>query len=142
MSKHLGSTIAIGFATAALCGCAGLGRVVQGAAGIIAPEYKASFDNVYGLLLQDQLLASLELEAVLITRDGRILRKDDLRPTVLSTQQAYAWDALPKGFIPLFLGNAERLPPEQAEQRKALADALKAVPATPATEPKQKESKP
>ena len=123
-------------------GCASLGRIMQGAAGIIAPEYKASFDNVYGLLLQDQLLATVGLDAVFVTKEGRILRKDDLTPTVLTTQQAYSWDALPKGFIPLFLGNAERLPPEQAEQRKALADALKAVPATPATEPKQKESKP
>ena len=139
MHKSLITAAALLLSANILCGCANLGRIAQGAAGIIAPEYKASVDNVYNLLLQDQLLASLELEAVLITRDGRILRKDDLRPTVLSTQQAYAWDALPKGFIPLFLGNAERLPPEQ---RKALADALKAVPATPATEPKQKESKP
>lgn len=120
-----------------LSGCAGLGRAAQGVAGLVAPEYKATADNVYNLLLQDQLLATLGLEAVFITKEGRVLRRDDVTPTVLTTQQAYSWDSLPRGFIPLFLGEGTRLPPEQAKQRSALAEALQGIPST-ATETHKK----
>ena len=117
--------------------CASLGRIMQGAAGIIAPEYKASFDNVYGRLLQDQLLATVGLEAVFVTKEGRILRNDDLTPTVLTTQQAYSWESLPRGFVPLFLGEKSRMPSGAAEQREELANALKSIPTEPKTKTKE-----
>lgn len=126
-------------AAALLSGCGTFGRVGQGVVGLVAPEYKATADNVYNLLLNDQLLATLGLEAVFITKEGRVLRRDDVTPTVLTTQQAYSWDNLPRGFIPLFLGEESRLPPEQAEQRSILSDALKSIPTTAAEAIKKKD---
>ena len=114
-------------------GCASLGRVAQSAAGLIAPEYKATADNLYSLLAQDQILASIGMEAVLITSEGRVLRKDDVTPSIIPRQQSYSWDALPAGFFSLFSGDNPRATPELEAQRQALSDALKAVPTTEKT---------
>lgn len=124
---------------ALLSGCAGLGRAAQGVAGLVAPEYKASVDNVYKLLLDDQLAASLEVEVVLESMDGQIFRKADLRPVVLTSRRPYEWDNLPRGAWQRFLGEASRLPPEQKAQRSALAEALQGIPSTATETPKKKD---
>ena len=122
-------TPAIIIAAAFLSGCAGLGRVAQFGAGIVAPEYKATVDNLYSLLLDDQLVASLDVEVVLQTADGQIFRKADLSPVVLTSSRTYDWESLPRGAWQRFLGTA---PDTSAadEQKRLLAEALKAVPAT------------
>ena len=114
-----------------LVGCNSLGRVGQGVVGLVAPEYKATADNFYQLLLDDQLAASLEVEVVLESADGQIFRKADLRPVVLTSRRAYEWSALPRGAWQRFLGEGgAKLSAEQEAQRNELSNALKQIPTT------------
>ncbi len=115
-------------------GCAGLGRAAQFGAGLAAPRYKASVDNLYQLFLDDQLAASLDVEVVLEDKEGRIYRKPDIRPVVLTSRRSYDWDSLPRGAWQRFLGETSRLSPEQQAQRNAFAEALKTIPSTPEKE--------
>ena len=124
-------------ASAALCacivasGCNSFGRVVQGAAGLAVPQYKASIDNVYRLLMDDQLAASLDVEVVLEDKEGRAYRKTDLRPVVLTSRREFEWDALPRGAWSRFLGETEATrTPEASAQIDALSNALKTIPTT------------
>lgn len=118
-------------------GCSSLGRTAAGLAGLVAPEHKATADNLYALLRDDQLASSLDVEVALEDKEGRIYRKADLTPVVLTSRRAYTWDSLPAGAWDRFLGGAPDRP-DLAAQRKALADALAAVPSTPAAEEKKK----
>ena len=118
-------------------GCSSLGRTAAGIAGLVAPEHKATADNLYALLRDDQLASSLDVEVALEDKEGRIYRKADLTPVVLTSRRAYTWDSLPTGAWDRFLGGAPDRP-ALAAQRKALADALAAVPSTPPAEEKKK----
>ncbi len=117
-------------------GCAGLGRTASGFAGLVAPEHKATADNLYALLRDDQLASSLDVEVALEDKEGRIYRKADLTPVVLTSRRAYTWDSLPAGAWDRFLGAAPDRP-DLAAQRKALADALATIPSTPPAEKKK-----
>lgn len=117
-------------------GCAGLGRAASGLAGLVAPEYKATADNLYALLRDDQLAASIDVEVALEDKEGRIYRKADLTPVVLTSRRAYTWDSLPAGAWDRFLGSAPDLS-GVAAQKKALADALATIPSATAEEKKK-----
>ena len=118
-------------------GCATLGRTASGFAGLVAPEYKATADNLYALLRDDQLAASLDVEVALEDKEGRIYRKADLTPVVLTSRRAYTWDSLPAGAWDRFLGSAPDLS-GVAAKKKALADALATIPSTPPPEEQKK----
>jgi len=121
---------------ALLTGCGTLGRVAQTGVSVFAPEYAATADNLYRLLLDDQLAASLDVEVVLENAEGRIYRKGDLKPVVLTSRRTYDWDTMPRGAWQRFLGqDAPKLSAEQEAQRKQLEDALKSL---PTAEPKDK----
>jgi len=136
---------ALGTILAVLCalggmGCSnlgGLGRTAAGLAGLVAPEHKATADNLYALLRDDQLASSLDVEVALEDKEGRIYRKADLTPVVLTSRRAYTWESLPAGAWDRFLGGAPDRP-DLAAQRKALADALATIPSTPSKEEKKK----
>lgn len=126
---YLASVAVLGFFTS---GCAGLGRIGQAAVGVVAPEYKATADNLYQLLKDDQLAASLEVEVVLVDKEDKIYRKGDLDPVVLTSRRAYTWDSLPRGAWERFLGDAKAPPADLAAQKQAFADALKSISTSPA----------
>lgn len=116
-------------------GCTSLGRTAAGIAGLVAPEHKATADNLYALLRDDQLASSLDVEVALEDKEGRIYRKADLTPVVLTSRRAYTWDSLPAGAWDRFLGSAPDLS-GVAAQKKALADALATIPSATAEEKK------
>lgn len=117
-------------------GCTSLGRTAAGIAGLVAPEHKATADNLYALLRDDQLASSLDVEVALEDKEGRIYRKADLTPVVLTSRRAYTWDSLPAGAWDRFLGAATDRP-DLAAQKKALADALATIPSATAEEKKK-----
>ena len=131
--------VGVSLITIAICGgmgCAGLGRTAAGIAGLVAPEHKATADNLYALLRDDQLAASLDVEVALEDKEGQIYRKADLTPVVLTSRRAYTWDSLPAGAWDRFLGSAPDLS-GVAAQKKALADALATIPSATAEEKKK-----
>lgn len=136
-----GQIIVIGVAAAIISllfgGCSTIGRVGSAAAGLFAPEYKATADNLYALLLDDQLAASLNVEVVLEDAEGRTYRKADLHPVVLTSRRSYTWDQLPRGAWERFLGE-EKGRDAVDGHKQALANALAAIPSAPANKDKEK----
>ena len=120
---------AAAFALLAACqGCASIGRAGVGLVKVFAPEYAATADNLYGMLLDDQIVSSLDLELVLIASDGRVYRKQDLMPAIRAGEQRWTWDTVPQAYLRRLVGESAASKDLDAYKRQ-LADALKAVPA-------------
>lgn len=117
-------------------GCAGLGRVAKTAVGFAAPEYKATADNLYSLLADDQIFRDDKIVIGIETPDGRRWPIDDIK-IVGRAEDSWSLGNVPPGVMRR-LSKAPRSP-SIAEQSKILSDAFKSVPTTPETQTKKKD---
>ena len=110
-----------------LTGCASLdriGRAGSGIAGLFAPEYKASFDNVLSMLQDDQLFQHVDFYVV--TPDGRRYDVSEVRIGARPVEPTWSLTEVPPGVMRRIA--KQPLPPEVEDQRQLLIDALKQLP--------------
>lgn len=114
--------------------CSGCLQAFQGAAdlaiGQVAPEYRATADNLFDLLTDDQLARSLEVEVMMEDTEGKLYSRDDIKFVVLTSRRSYGWDEVPRGVWERFLGETNTVNDADLQaQKDVLADLLKDIPA-------------